>query len=253
MGPADAALFALVTAAFILEAVLGFGATVLVVSLGAQFLAVDVLLPVYVPVNALLSAWILLRDARYVHVALLVRRILPFMGLGMAVGLSVPGSVDRGLLLGGFGLFVMALAGPELLGVLRRRRGAGLDAHTPLGRLASALVLTAGGVIHGLFGSGGPMVVYFAGREQLDKSVFRATLAALWLVLSAVLVASFAVEGKMGATVAWRSASLLPALLLGAAVGEWLHHRVDVRLFRISVFVLLFLAGLSLAIRNLTP
>ena len=254
MSAADVALFALVTSAFILEAVLGFGATVLVVSLGAQFLPLDVLLPTYVPVNALLSAWILVRDARRVHWGMLLRRILPFMGLGMALGLSVPVSIDRGPLLGGFGGIVMLLAAPELVGVLRRRpNDAGLDIHTPLTRGTSALVLMAGGVIHGLFGSGGPMVVYFAGREGLDKSVFRATLAALWLVLSGVLIASFVFHGQMNVAAGWRSASLLPALVLGAAIGERLHHRVDVRVFRIAVYVLLFLAGLSLAVRNLTP
>lgn len=251
MNTADAALFALVTSAFILEAVLGFGATVLVVSLGAQFLPIEVLLPTYVPVNALLSAWILVRHARRVEVGLLTRRILPYMGLGMALGLSVPGSVDRNLLLGGFGVFVMLLAAPELVSAWGP--SAGLEVRSPLSRRAAGLVLVAGGVIHGLFGSGGPMVVYFAGREGLDKSVFRATLAALWLLLTIVLIASFAHRGQMNPAVVWRSVSLLPALVLGAVVGEWLHHRVEVRLFRVAIYVILLLAGLSLALRNLLP
>jgi uncharacterized membrane protein YfcA len=95
------------------------------------------------------------------------------------------------------------------------------------------------------------MVVYFAGREALDKSVFRATLAALWVVLNVVLLASFVAREHLTLDTLQRSAGILPALALGALVGERLHGRVDMRHFRVAVFSLLFLAGLSLVIRNL--
>lgn len=248
MSPADAALFALVTFAFALEAVLGFGATVLVVTLGAQFLPLEVLLPTYVPVNVLLSAWIVARHARHVDGHLLFRRILPFMGLGMGLGLLVPAGVDRHALLVAFGALTMALALPQVWAAVQP---AGTQGHGPLSTRKAAGVLVLGGVVHGLFGSGGPMVVYFAGREALDKSVFRATLAALWVVLNVVLLASFVAREHLTLDTLQRSAGILPALALGALVGERLHGRVDMRHFRVAVFSLLFLAGLSLVIRNL--
>jgi uncharacterized membrane protein YfcA len=249
MTPADAALFALVTLALVLEAILGFGATVIVVTLGAQFLPLDVLLPTYVPVNLLLSGWILAKDARHVDVRLLVRRVLPYMGLGMALGLLVPTGVDRRALLVAFGALTMALALPQVWSAASR--GTSPHAHAPLPPVRAAGVLALGGVVHGLFGSGGPMVVYFLGRESLDKSVFRATLSALWVVLSVVLIASFVSRGHLNQDTLQRSVGILPALALGAFFGDKLHGRVDMRHFRLAVYALLFLAGFSLVLRNL--
>lgn len=250
MTPAEWVLGGIVALAFLTEAVVGFGSTVMVVSLGAQLLPLEVLLPTYVPVNMLLSAWLVLRHRAHVDTRLLWGRIVPFMVAGMGLAFLVPAGFAPALLLGGFGLLVMALAAPELL-TLARPAAAETPPRAPLSLPASALVLGAGGVIHGLFGSGGPLVVYFSGRQQLDKAAFRATLSALWLLLNSLLVGVFAYRGQLDAASLQRSATLLVPLLLGAAVGERLHHRVNVRVFRGLVFGLLFLAGLSLAWRNL--
>jgi uncharacterized membrane protein YfcA len=135
------------------------------------------------------------------------------------------------------------------------RRASGASAAAvpvvPLSRPKAAVVLAGAGVVHGLFGSGGPLVVYFLGREMLDKSVFRATLSTLWVVLSVVLCASFAQRGLLDTATLGRAAPLLIAVLVGGAIGERLHARVDVQAFRMIVFGVLALAGLSLTLRNL--
>lgn len=255
MTPADAAFMPLVAAAFLLEAILGFGSTVLVVTVGAQFLPLDVLLPTYVPVNMLLSGWLVARHRSHVDRPLLLRRILPVMGTGMGVGLLLPEALPRGPLLGAFGLFVVALALPELIASRRRDTSPVPQAPqaAPLAAPLATAALFLGGAIHGLFGSGGPLVVYVMGRLGLDKGPFRATLSALWLILNAVLVANYVARGVLNGDTLLRSAALLPCLAFGAWLGERLHARVDVRLFRTSVFTLLLLAGLSLALRNLLP
>lgn len=251
----DVGLLGLVTVSFVLEAIVGFGSTVVVVTLGAHFLPLDALLPRYVPVSLVLSIWLMFRGLRTIAWGLLLRRILPFMGVGMALGLSVPGTIERRWLLGGFGLLVTALALPEVRAFARRLQ-AGPEhidrgVAVPLPRPLAAAVLTGAGVVHGLFGSGGPLVVYFLGREMLDKSVFRATLSTLWVLLSIVLCASFAQRGVLDADVLVRAAPLLVAVVVGGAIGDRLHARVDVEMFRMIVFSVLALAGLSLALRNL--
>ncbi len=84
-----APLFAVVALAFAAEALTGFGGTVITVTLGAQLLPLDTLLPLYVPVNLLLSVWITLRDRSYVARPLLLRTMLPLIGAGMAAGLVI--------------------------------------------------------------------------------------------------------------------------------------------------------------------
>jgi len=108
--------------------------------------------------------------------------------------------------------------------------------------------LAGGGFFHGLFASGGPLVVYFASREIPEKGRFRATLSTLWLTLNTVLLISYAFTGRPLAGAATRAAALAPALVAGIVVGEVLHARVDERAFRWIVQGLLFLTGLFLLV-----
>ena len=55
--------------------------------------------------------------------------------------------------------------------------------------------LALGGIAHGLFGTGGPMIVYVARRRLADKLAFRSTLAVLWLALNAALLTKFITTG----------------------------------------------------------
>ena len=62
-----AALAALVAVAFAVEATVGFGSTVLVVTVGAQWLPLEELLAAFVPVSLVLSAVLLGRARRVVR------------------------------------------------------------------------------------------------------------------------------------------------------------------------------------------
>jgi hypothetical protein len=65
----------------------------------------------------------------------------------------------------------------------------------PISRPPSVAALLGAGVIHGIYASGGPMLVYAVGREGLTKKVFRSTLSMVWIVLNVILVARFLLAG----------------------------------------------------------
>lgn len=241
-----ALLAIVVLAAFTVEAVVGFGSTVLVVTFGAQLLSIDALLPAFVPLNLALSTVLVARNARHVDRALLGRRVLPFVGAGMVVGLGLfrlGSAASLELALAGF---VITLAVAELA-----RLALGTGEAKRLAPAAAAALLGLGGVAHGLFGSGGPMVVYVASRELEEKARFRATLSALWLALNAVLMVNYASLGLFDRATLGRSAALAPALLLALPLGERLHRRLPEERFRPLVYVVLLCGGLALAARRL--
>lgn len=239
------AIAAVVAIAFCAESMTGFGGTVITVTLGAQFLPLDRLLPLYVPVNCALSAWIAWRDRRFIAASLLGRRILPSMAAGMAVGLAIYRGAPPGpALLLAYAALVAALAVWELA----RRAPVDGDPAPPLSAQLAALI--AGGVIHGLYGSGGPLVVWASSRELRDKSALRATLAVLWLGLGAALIVQYASLGQLGPRSLVGSAALVPVLVAASWVGQRLHDRVAPRAFRRLVHALLLAGALSLAIRH---
>ena len=231
--------------AFLTEAAVGFGATILTVTLASHLIPLKVLLPAFVPLNMLLSLWVVVSHHEQIDRARLTRRILPAVAVGMLLGMGAYrlGSPE-GLLLA-FGAFVLVLSSVELVRALRTERP---PERMPAWR--SMLMLGAGGLIHGMFGSGGPLIVYVAGRQLHDKGRFRATLAALWLILNAVLLVSYLLSDELNTQTLTTSAMMLPMLGLGIVVGERAHKLLPQRAFRVTVWLVLLIAALIRVARS---
>jgi hypothetical protein len=232
-------LAAVVVGAFGVEAATGFGATVIAVSLGVHLFPLDVLLPVVVPLGLVLSASIAWRERAHTDRRLLTRRILPLMGLGLAIGIALFERASNAALQRAFGAFVVGVAALELW---RERKGAPAAALPPL---ASRAALLGAGVVHGLFSTGGPLLVWSLGRAPIAKHAFRATLSTVWLVLGTALSSAYALRGHLDAASLAATAALLPALGAALLLGEWLHHRLDEARFRRVVYALLLATGLT--------
>jgi hypothetical protein len=239
---------AIVVLAFATEAATGFGATVIALTLAVNLMPIDAALPVLVPLNLAMSAWIVTRERAHVDRTLLWRRILPLMGAGLVVGLAIFDHVSMASLRRAFGAFVVVVAAD---GLWRLRSGAtngsgdtaGSAGAQPLPAAVRGGAILGAGVIHGLFASGGPLLVWALGRSSLEKRGFRATLSSVWLVLGTGLVTAYAFRGRVGWESFGASAALLPAVVLAIALGEWAHRRLDELRFRRVVFGLLLVAG----------
>ena len=231
-------LAAIVLGAFAVEAATGFGATVIAVSLAVHLFPLDELLPVIVPLGLLLSATIAWRERAHADRRLLLRRILPLMALGLAIGLAVFERASNAALQRAFGGFVVAVAALELW----RGRAAAPRALSPA---ASGAALLGAGVIHGLFSTGGPLLVWALGRTPIAKRVFRATLSTVWVVMGAALSSAYALRGRLDADSLAATAALLPALGAAWLAGDRLHQHLDEALFRRGVYALLLMTGLT--------
>ncbi len=236
------ALALIVLLAYAAEAALGFGCNVLALTLASPLLPLEELLPVLVGLNLVVSVVILVRHHPEVDRRALLRRILPLAGLGLPVGMLVFALAPGPLLVRGFGAFVLVLALAE--GV-RSFAGEAVERPPPGGGVGAAS-LVGSGFFHGLYASGGPLLVWWASRVLPDKASFRATLTAVWLLLNLPLMGGYAWAGALDGTAGLRWLALLPATALGIALGEWAHGRLRERTFLRIVYVLLALGGLTL-------
>lgn len=233
-------LAAIVGGAFAIEATTGFGATILIVTLGVHLFPLPTLLAVIVPLGLVLSVSIAWRNRAHVDRALVVRRILPLMGVGLAIGLAIFERASNDGLRRVFGCFVVAVATSELWRTLRTPGAAKL-----LPPAVTRIAIFVAGVIHGLFSSGGPLLVYALGRLPIEKRVFRATLSTVWIVLGTALTIAYAWQGHVGTNSLIATATLLPVLAIAFVAGEWAHHRLDETKFRILIYALLVVAGVT--------
>lgn len=235
-------LAVIVAVANTIEAVTGFGASIVALTLGGLLRPVPALIPVLVPLNVGLSAVIVLRHRGAVDRPLLLRRIVPYTGLGLVAGFTLfVGVGDHPEVILAYGIFVVALAGLRLW-ALAREVAAGPEARPEPGP-RSPIWLVAGGVMQGLFAAGGPLVILYTSAALVDKAGFRATMSALWLILNVALSIGLWAHGDLTAATLRETAGLVPSLVIGVVAGEWLHRRVSPRGFRGAVFGLLLIAG----------
>lgn len=235
------ALFAVAIVAFTTEGAMGFGGTVIAACIGAQIVPLDTLLPAFVVLNLALSASIALRGLDAIAWRFLLRGIAPPVAIGAIGGIVLFRVVDTSVLALGFGGFVVGLS---LLQLVR-------PADRALPGVARIALLVVGGVAHGMFGTGGPMIVYVARRELPDKRAFRATLSVLWLSLNLALLAAFLSDGAY--TEATRAAGLVLAVAIvpGLLLGELVHRKLAPAKFERVVWVLLLVAGTALVVRSI--
>lgn len=239
MSLAWAALGLFIFLAYTVEALTGFGSIVIALSLGALLLPVDQLLPILVPLNILMTGPLTWRLRRQVDWRLLRTLILPAMLAGTLLGYGMQPWLGDQLVRMLFGALVCWFAARSLWAMFHQLP----DTVRPVW-LTRVWVLLAG-ITHGLFASGGPLLVYGLSGVALDKSRFRATLLSVWFLLNLALTLAFAFDGRLVAalpTLVW----YLPLLPLGVWLGEWLHGRIDEQRFRQLVMVLLLFAGAAL-------
>ncbi len=231
-------LSVIVFVAYLVGTIAGFGAGVLAVAFGVHFLPLTYIIPVIVPLNLVVSAWIAVQHRQYIDSRVLFQKIIPYSLLGLMCGMLVYYNVDADRMKKVYGGFVALLALAEFARLQAATEGDSRPRNT--------LWLLLGGFVQGLWVSGGPLLVYWANQAMRDKHVFRATLSAMWILLNTGLAATHAFGGTITAATLVDSTYLLPALALGLFGGEWLHKRLPERTFRILVNTLLLLAGVGI-------
>ncbi|MEH6491804.1 sulfite exporter TauE/SafE family protein [Halopseudomonas sp.] len=225
--------------AYTIEAITGFGSIVIALSLGALLLPIPEMLPVLVPLNIFMSGYLAWRNREHIQWSLLLKLILPLMLIGMLLGYGLRPWLDGQLLKALFGLLVLWFAGRELLRLFRGHESA---AHP--GWLSRSLTLGAG-ITHGLFASGGPLLVYALAGTTLDKSKLRATLISVWFGLNSSMTILFLLDGSLLPSVP-HILAYLPLLVIGVVLGEFLHHRLNEQRFRQVIYSLLVVTGVLL-------
>lgn len=225
-----------------LEGITGFGCTVLALPFAVMLLGLHTAVPALVVLALVISTYIVLVSRRDIQWK-------PFLFIVLHAGIALPvGMVlfdklpETGLKI----LLAVFMVAVGLRGFIKTWRSGHVQTEAHDARsIWMRMVLLAGGVIHGAFGTGGPFVVIYAGRALPHKSLFRVTLCLIWTVLNTILVLKWTVQGEVwNGSVTKAIGVACPFLLAGIFAGDWLHHRVNERLFRLLVYAVLFMSGL---------
>jgi len=232
------------------EAITGFGGMITAITLAAYVFDIEYIVPVLIPVNLVVSYYIVARHWRHVQRRELLTRLVPLACIGFPVGIALFYVVQGPWLKIVYGAFVVVLSCFEIYASLRVRASKA-PAPRPISRLKGAALLISGGLMQGLYCTGGPLFVIYTSRKIPDKWQFRSTLSMLWVIVNTMILAGHSIGGAVNLDTMHTSLAVIPCMALGVAAGEYLHSRIDQQRFRLLVFCLLCFSGIYLVLSGL--
>jgi uncharacterized membrane protein YfcA len=157
------------------------------------------------------------------------------VGLGIPLGTWLLHWANAGFLLTALGMLLVVVGAAFL--VLDKPPG-----RRPPEWLAPIVGLVSG-ILTGLFGTGGPPLILYYRLSGAAKAAFRGNLMAVFLLMTFVRVPSYAVFGLITAPRMWSALAVLPAVILGALIGNGIHLRIEEATFRRLVSAALLVIG----------
>ncbi len=112
----------------------------------------------------------------------------------------------------------------------------------------ATFLLFVGGIVHGAFTVGGPLMVIYCHRAIPEKNTFRSTLGFMWVLLNLGLITGWALRRNWPDGTTQLTLVGIPFTIAGLFVGEWIHRRVNAKQFQMWVNALLIVTGVMLAL-----
>ena len=96
-----------------------------------------------------------------------------------------------------------------------------------------------GGALGSAFSTNGPPVVIYGMLRNLGPAAFRGTLNAFFTANNVAIIGGLATSGILTISTIKLVLFCIPTMILGSLVGQYVHKRISVNVFRIMVFLLL--------------
>lgn len=218
----------------------GFGSAAVAVSILAHFLPLAFLVPAIAMLD--LASSVFLGTVTREHIDRgEMRRLLPLMFVGIALGVTLLVKLPEAPLRAAMGFFAVAMGAHAIANPVLHRR------ISPWWSVPAGLV---GGGFGAVFGAGGPVyAVYLSGRLA-HKNEVRSTVAGIISVSAFTRVAAYAVAGLYHLALFAAAAALAPFAWLGLRLGSRIHTGLTTEQMRRSVGAVLVLSGLVLLART---
>ena len=214
----------------------GFGGGLTTMPLITLMLPVKMATPLSVIVGtatAIYATWLSRKETDWKSAAVLIL----FSFAGIPVGLYALSYLPDHIMKFGLGGFIIIYSFYSLfiprLPIYDKRWIA-----APMGAIAGALGAA--------FSTNGPPVVMYGMLRNLGPAAFRGTLNAFFTANNIAIIGGLATSGILTISTFKLVLFCIPTMILGSIVGQYVHKRISVKIFRIMVFLLLIASGAML-------
>lgn len=246
-----AVFFLVILLANIIQGITGFAGTILAMPFSLMLVGYDTAKPVLNILGLLSGIYVFAGHHKKVCWAEL-KKIVLVMTVGIFGGIFLKGFFvgKEFILYKLLGIFVIFLSVQGLYGLwaadgTRIRKRQERDDRSP----ALYLLLGLAGIAHGIFVSGGPLLIGYLTKKIEDKVSFRATISTVWVVLNTIILLDDIRTGLWNPELIRIQLISIPFLLAGMAVGSRLYVKMSQKLFMNITYILLFISGISLLVK----
>lgn len=230
----------------VFQGITGFAGTILAMPLAMQLVGYSTAKPVLNLLGLLSGIYVFYGNEPKVNWKEF-RKIVLIMAAGIVVGMflkSYAAEYDK-ILFKGFGIFVGLLAIQGLVKNFAKNK----ERFEIKQGWVRTLLLVLGGLIHGMFVCGGPLIIGYCTAKIKDKDQFRTTVSTLWIVLNTIILVADVRANLWTNEVILKQWVTIPCLFLGMFIGGRLAKRMSQRLFTILTYILLLVSGVMLFIK----
>ncbi len=218
---------------------------------GSGLLALGVLALVFPSVQDVVVLLLLVSLPAEVFVTWISRRQIAWREVGLiTIGIVFGVPLGAWVLRVGHANFLIALLGWFLIatGLAFLALPQGRAVQWP--RWSAPPVGLFGGLLSGMFGTGGPPVIIWYRLGGAGKTAFRGNLMALWMIVTLARLPSYGVADLLTVPRLWSALAVMPAVLAGAWAGHRIHLEISERAFQRAVAVALAIIGALLLLKR---
>ncbi len=252
----------------IIQGITGFAGTVLAMPFSIRLVGYEVAKPVLNFLGLIAGLYVVIGGYKNVNKKQL-KRVALFMAIGILFGILLKhifaGYEKTMYLLLGIFVIAIGLRGFFLFFLEERKKRSSQKTETKTEtkpqqatkltpvtdklKLSSGALLLLAGIVHGIFVSGGPLIIGYLTDHTRNKEEFRRTVSAIWVILNGIVFVSDLTAGYYTLNTLRVQAISIPFLFLGMIVGGWLFKRMSQKGFLLLTYFLLIIAGVSLLIK----
>lgn len=232
MGLNDILVFIILFAANLLQAITGFAGTLISMPPTIKLIGVEEAKALLNAIAQISSLMIVITGFRHINWKEFFKMFM-LMAVGMIVGIQLFQVFPMQQLLIFYGIMIIVIALEKLF----------IKKEISLPKAAMLLVIFAAGIIHGMFVSGGALLVIYASGVLKDKEEFRATIALIWVTIGCYITGVQAQAGHFNSHVWFLLIAGIVPVFAGTWIGTKMVKKLPQEVFMKITYVLLLLSG----------
>lgn len=233
----------------IMQGITGFAGTILAMPFSLKLVGYEVAKPVLNVVGIAAGLYVVIGGYKNINKKQFLKIVL-VMACGILCGITIKDALSgkQQILNMGLGIFVtfIGLKGIVTSFFLSKDKKDETQKNDIMAKVTGYILLILAGTIHGIFVSGGPLLITYLTKEIKTKDQFRCTISACWVILNSLILVSDVMSGYYTPDTIRVQIIAIPFLFVGMFIGGKLVKKMSQSVFMRITYCLLLIAGVSL-------